>query len=215
MQLHDDDHGRGFPRDLSMMNAMVQRRRALRWFAGAGPMAFVAGCAGGESSSSEITVVDGIAATPKPTPAATATSTPTPTPTSSVRTACCDDPTETNGTYPADGTNSSSGLTFNAITATGVVRSDIRSSFLGSSTVAAAGVPVTLTITVVNVKATCGPLSGFAVHLDVRRTRAVSALRSAARRLSTRRAAFRRERTGNFHRNCAGLLRRTLSSHSF
>lgn len=167
MHLHDEDHDLGLLHDLSMMNAMVQRRRALKWFAGAGTMAFVAGCGGAESDSSGITVVDStsVTPTPTPTPAATATSTPTPTPTSSVTTACIADPTETNGPYPADGTNSSSGLTSNALTATGVVRSDIRSSFLGSSSSTAAGVTMTLTITVVNVNATCAPLAGFAVYI--------------------------------------------------
>lgn len=167
MHLHDDDHDRGLSHDLPVMNAMMQRRRALRWFAGVGTVAFVAGCGAGESGSSGITVVDGISTTPTPTPtpAATATPTPTPTPTSSTTTGCIADATETNGPYPADGTNSASGLTSNALTASGVVRSDIRSSFLGSSTATAAGVAMTLTITVVNVNATCAPLAGFAVYI--------------------------------------------------
>jgi protocatechuate 3,4-dioxygenase beta subunit len=112
-------------------------------------------------------VVDGISATPTPTPTPAATATPaaTPTPTSSTATGCIADPTETNGPYPADGTNSASGLTSNALTASGVVRSDIRSSFLGSSTATAAGVAMTLTVTVVNVNATCAPLAGFAVYI--------------------------------------------------
>ncbi len=50
------------------------------------------------------------------------------------------------------------------LTSTGVVRSDIRASFLGSTTVAG-GVRVTLTLTVVNVNASCAPLSGYAVYL--------------------------------------------------
>lgn len=50
------------------------------------------------------------------------------------------------------------------LTQSGIVRSDIRSSFLTTST-AAAGVKVTLTLTVVNVNASCAALSGYAVYL--------------------------------------------------
>jgi len=74
------------------------------------------------------------------------------------------DPTETNGPYPADGTNTSRGSTSNVLTVNGIIRADIRPSFLGTTTVAP-GVPVTLTITVVNVNASCAPLAGYAVYL--------------------------------------------------
>ncbi|MDB5673696.1 MAG: Intradiol ring-cleavage dioxygenase, partial [Sphingomonas bacterium] len=33
---HDEDHDRGLAHDLQVMAAMVERRRALKWFAGAG-----------------------------------------------------------------------------------------------------------------------------------------------------------------------------------
>jgi protocatechuate 3,4-dioxygenase beta subunit len=46
----------------------------------------------------------------------------------------------------------------------GIVRSDIRPSFISSTTVAG-GVKVVLTLTLVNVNATCAPLSGFAIYL--------------------------------------------------
>ena len=46
----------------------------------------------------------------------------------------------------------------------GIVRTDIRPSFLGSTTVAA-GVPVTITLTVVNVNSSCAPLAGYAVYI--------------------------------------------------
>jgi protocatechuate 3,4-dioxygenase beta subunit len=45
-----------------------------------------------------------------------------------------------------------------------VVRSDIRSSF-GTSTNTAAGVPMTLTITLVNTNNACAVLSGYAIYL--------------------------------------------------
>ncbi|MEG3123081.1 dioxygenase family protein [Sphingomonas sp. GB1N7] len=157
---HDEDHDRGLAHDLQVMSAMVERRRALKWFAGAGTAALVAGC-GGSGSGSTTTVV--AAGTSTPTPTATPTPTPTATATSTTS-ACIVDPTETAGPYPADGTNTASGSTSNALTVSGIVRSDIRPSFISSTTVAA-GVKLVITLTVVNVNATCAPLSGYAVYL--------------------------------------------------
>lgn len=73
-------------------------------------------------------------------------------------------PEETNGPYPADGTNSVSGSVVNVLTQSGVVRSDIRSSF-GAYAGTAAGVPLTLTITVTRSSTGCTPLSGYAVYI--------------------------------------------------
>ncbi|MFE7508015.1 intradiol ring-cleavage dioxygenase [Promicromonospora sp. NPDC057488] len=70
-------------------------------------------------------------------------------------------PEETNGPYPADGTNGP-----NALTMTGVVRSDIRSSF-GDSSGTADGVPLTFSLTVVDVsgEGDAGtPVAGAAVY---------------------------------------------------
>ena len=175
MAFHDDHHGtsnepphgHGLADDLPLIAAMMERRRALKWFAGAGTAALVAGCGGGSGSSDTVSVTTSgsttATATPTPTPTATATPTSTTTTTSSVS-SCIADPTETNGPYPADGTNTSSGSTSNALTTSGIVRSDIRSSFISTSTVAT-GVQLKLTLTVVNVNATCAPLSGYAVYI--------------------------------------------------
>jgi protocatechuate 3,4-dioxygenase beta subunit len=159
-----EDHDRGLAHDHKQMREMVGRRRALRLFAGAGTVALVAGCGGsdGSSGTSSAGSVVATTSTPTPTPTPTATSTPTPTPSSS--SSCVVDPAETNGSYPADGTNTSSGSTSNVLTASGIVRSDIRSSFISSSTVAS-GVQVTLTLTLVNVNAACAPLSGYAIYI--------------------------------------------------
>lgn len=94
-----------------------------------------------------------------------ATPTPTPSATAIASSGCIVDPTETNGPYPADGTNTSSGSTSNVLSASGIVRSDIRSSFLGSSTTTATGVQLTLTLTLVNVNSACAPLAGYAVYI--------------------------------------------------
>jgi protocatechuate 3,4-dioxygenase beta subunit len=156
---HHDEHDLGLGHDLKAIRALASRRHALRWFAGAGAGAMLAGCDSGGATATSGTIV-----TPTPTPSATPspTATSTPTPTAS---GCVADPTETNGPYPADGTNTSSGLTSNALTASNIVRSDIRPSFIGTSTAVAAGVQVTLTLTLVNVNASCAPSAGYAVYV--------------------------------------------------
>jgi len=156
------DHGHSLAEDLPLLHALVARRRALKWFAGAGTAAMVAGCggAGSDASASSVTTVTGSTATPTPTPTATAT----PTPTATTTGACIVDPTETAGPYPGDGTNTASGSTSNVLTVSGIVRSDIRSSFISSTNVAG-GVLLKITLTLVNVNATCAPLAGYAIYL--------------------------------------------------
>lgn len=63
---------------------------------------------------------------------------------------------ETAGPYPADGSNGPQVRTL-----TGIVRSDIRSSF-GTATGFATGVPLTFSLTVLNLS--CTPLAGAAVY---------------------------------------------------
>ncbi|WP_448663714.1 intradiol ring-cleavage dioxygenase [Sphingomonas sp. CJ20] len=155
-----DDHDEGLSHDLMAMTALSNRRHALRWFAGAGTGMLLSACDSGGSAGSVVTATPTPSTTATPTPGATATPTP-----SATSTACVVDPTETNGPYPADGTNTSSGLTSNALTASNVVRSDIRSSFIGSSTTTAAGVTLTLTLTLVDVNTACAPLAGYAIYI--------------------------------------------------
>ena len=76
--------------------------------------------------------------------------------------ACAAVPAETAGPYPADGT-SASGQRLNALTLSGIVRSDIRRS-VGSASGTAAGVPLRVVLTLVN-SSTCVPLAGLAVYL--------------------------------------------------
>ena len=73
-------------------------------------------------------------------------------------------PEETAGPYPGDGSNSASGSVVNVLNLSGVVRSDIRTS-IGSYSGTAAGVQLTLTITLVNTNLGCTPLSGYAIYL--------------------------------------------------
>jgi protocatechuate 3,4-dioxygenase beta subunit len=77
---------------------------------------------------------------------------------------CLANPTETEGPFPADGTNVRSGQTVNILTEAGVIREDIRTS-IGGLTPVAEGVPVTLEITLVDVGRACAPLGGMAVYL--------------------------------------------------
>lgn len=65
-------------------------------------------------------------------------------------------PAETAGPYPGDGSNGP-----NVLTESGIVRSDIRSSF-GSSTTTAAGIPLTIDLLVTK---DCAPLGKAAVYL--------------------------------------------------
>jgi len=153
---HDDAHDHGLIHDLEQMRALAResigRRRTLRLLLSASGAALIGACGGGSGSSSEST------ATPTPTP--TPTSTPTPTPTGT----CVADPEETNGPYPADGSNSSNGSVVNVLDDSGIVRTDIRSSF-GPSSGTAAGITMELTITVVNVNGSCAALAGYAVYI--------------------------------------------------
>ena len=68
-------------------------------------------------------------------------------------------PEETAGPYPGDGSNG-----VNVLTASGIVRSDLTTSFGGASGVAA-GVPLTVTLTVLDTGNGSAPLAGAAVYL--------------------------------------------------
>ena len=71
---------------------------------------------------------------------------------------CSPVPNETAGPFPGDGSNGPS-----VLNQTGVVRSDIRSSFAGL-TGTADGVPLTIDLTIVSAT-TCAPLAGSAVYV--------------------------------------------------
>lgn len=152
MRHHDhddhDDHG-GLHRDLATTGVVLGRRRllglGLKLGAAVGTLNLV-GC-GGDSPTSPSSTTTGSTTTP------TTTTTP---PTSSG--ACSRIPEETAGPYPGDGSNGPM-----VLSASGVVRSDIRSSFAGLSGTAD-GVPLTVVLTIVS-SSTCAPLAGRAVYL--------------------------------------------------
>ena len=137
LQDDHDDYG-GLHRDLLATNAAMDRRGlfrlAARFGAGFGAL-HLAGCASNPASpsdSGESTTGGGSC---------------------SARI-----PEETQGPFPADGSNGPTVLPLS-----GVVRSDIRSSFAGLSGTAQ-GVPLTIELTIVSVS-TCSPLAGRAVYI--------------------------------------------------
>jgi len=139
---HDThDHDQGLAHDLEL----IQRRRALGWLAGAGALGLL-GCGGGGDSSAAAST-------------GSSSSTGSTTTTTTTIGSCSVIPEETAGPYPGDGSNGA-----NALALTGIVRSDIRSSIAGATGVAG-GVPMTLTITLVNTNGSCASLAGYAIYL--------------------------------------------------
>ncbi|HET8987139.1 MAG TPA: intradiol ring-cleavage dioxygenase [Humibacillus sp.] len=140
-----EDHDRGLMFDLQ---TLVDRRRALSIFGGLGVAGALAACGTGSTPSTA------------GTSSATSATSATPAATSAATTAgdLVEAPDETAGPYPGDGSNGA-----NVLDDSGIVRSDIRSSF-GSSTTTAVGVPLTIKLTVKDL-ATSSALVGAAVYL--------------------------------------------------
>ncbi len=160
MHDHQEDHDLGLQHDLEVISRQLhERRRLLGLIASGSTMMLLGACGGGSGSS------DGSTSTATTTTSNTGTSSGTSTGTTiSSSGSCLADPEETAGPYPADGSNSVSSSVVNVLSASGIVRSDIRSSF-GSSTTAAAGLPLTLTLTLVDVNNSCAALEGYAIYL--------------------------------------------------
>lgn len=166
MDSHDDHHEHSLAADLTaMLKLNSDRRQTLRWLlAGASALPML-GCGGGSgsdststTSSSTSTTTTGSSGTTTGTTGTTGTTT---TPTTG---SCSVIPEETGGPYPGDGTNSNSSGVVNVLTQSGVVRSDIRSSF-GSASGTAAGVPLTIKLQIVNANNNCAALANAAVYL--------------------------------------------------
>jgi protocatechuate 3,4-dioxygenase beta subunit len=153
------NHDRGLEFDLSTLMS----RRSLAVFLGAGSAAAaLAACTpGGSTAGTTSTASSATAATSTTaTPAATATATASASPTLTRALAECgvEIPQETAGPYPGDGSNGP-----NVLEASGVVRQDITSSF-GTSTTKVEGVPLTVTLTLLDNANGCVPLAGAAVY---------------------------------------------------
>jgi protocatechuate 3,4-dioxygenase beta subunit len=79
-------------------------------------------------------------------------------------TTCIKLPVETNGPFPADGSNSSAGANVNVLTKSGIIREDIRPSFDGMTDVAE-GAPLGLELTVLDVSNACVPLANHVIYI--------------------------------------------------
>ena len=140
---HEHEHDRGLSYDFPVL----ARRRMIRLLAGASLVPLV-GCTADDDPTSSSAATSG---TPS---GGTAVS-------SSSAAECATIPDETAGPYPADGSNG-----VNVLKESGVVRGDIRSSFGDSAGGTAEGVPLTVTLTVVDAASGCGtPKAGAAVYL--------------------------------------------------
>ena len=136
-----DDHDRGLQFDMSRL---LGRRRVLGLFAGAAGATALAACGfaaatrgGGSGAAATTTAGAGSGGTTSGT--------------------LLETPEETAGPYPGDGSNGA-----NVLTQSGIVRSDIRSSF-GTSTTTAPGAP--LTIHLIARDTSGAALVGYAVYL--------------------------------------------------
>jgi protocatechuate 3,4-dioxygenase beta subunit len=135
-----------------MLATQSDRRQSLRWLLAGAAALPLAGCGGGS---------DGTTSSTTASTSTGSTGTTTGTGTSGT---CSVIPEETGGPYPGDGTNSNGSGVANALTLSGIVRSDIRGSVSpGSAT--AAGIVTTLKLQIVNVGASCASAAGAAIYL--------------------------------------------------
>jgi protocatechuate 3,4-dioxygenase beta subunit len=140
---HDDEpHDLGLSHDLP---TLLDRRRALGLLSGAGLAAALAACSADDSASaaSSSTSSSPAGSSASATTAATGT----------------EIPEETAGPFPGDGSNG-----VNVLTESGIVRSNITSSF-GTGSGVATGVPLTITLKVLDTANGSAPLEGAAVYL--------------------------------------------------
>jgi protocatechuate 3,4-dioxygenase beta subunit len=145
---HDEDHDRGLAFDLPRF---LGRRRALQVLAGGGLATLVAACGSGGSddkaSGSTTTTTTGSGSGSDTTTGSSGSGA-----TEAI-------PEETAGPFPGDGSNGP-----DVLTESGVVRSDVTTSF-GDLSGTAEGVPLTVTLTVLDVSSGGGPRSGAAVYV--------------------------------------------------
>jgi protocatechuate 3,4-dioxygenase beta subunit len=139
------DHDRGLAFDLPNL---LNRRRMLAVMAGAG-LATLVGCGNdGDKAASATSTSAASGSATTSTPAVTAADG-----------TCEVIPQETGGPFPGDGSNGP-----DALSESGVVRSDIRSSF-GSANGVAEGVPLTINLTVLDNGNNCAAYRGAAIYL--------------------------------------------------
>lgn len=134
-------HDGGLQQDLGMLARHMRERRQLLGWISAGSAAALLGACTGRIGKPENRSAPRFAAA-----------------------SCLADPMETNGPFPADGSNGVNDRIENILSTEGIVRSDIRSSF-GTSSSTAPGVPLTLNIRLADANAGCAALSGHAIYV--------------------------------------------------
>jgi protocatechuate 3,4-dioxygenase beta subunit len=160
-ELHDHDRGLSF--DIS---TLMERRRLFTLFAGAGLAAVLASCGSDSKSSatsnaaSQSTTATDVAAAATTSPASSTAAPSSASTTTAASSGAALDviPEETAGPYPGDGSNG-----IDVLSESGIVRSDITSSFGTGSTVVK-GVPTTIKLTLVDANGGA-PLPGAAVYV--------------------------------------------------
>lgn len=151
---HDADeiheHDLGLAHDLP---TVFNRRRALGLMSAAGLAAALAACSGGSDSSAIASPSTSTPTTGAPGGSATPSASSAEVPSDEI-------PTETGGPFPADGSNG-----VDVLGESGIVRQDITRSF-GTSDGVAAGVPMTLDLTIYDMNGSeVGPLAGAAIYV--------------------------------------------------
>lgn len=145
MKKHDPQRALDFE---ALLRMPADRRQALRRLM-AGSVAPLAGCGGG----AEVSFGSVASSTSSSTSSSTTTVS-----------SCAIIPEETAGPYPGDGSNYNSSGIANALSQSGIVRSDIRASF-GNASAVATGIPLTLTLKLVSTTSSCANLAGYAIYL--------------------------------------------------
>jgi protocatechuate 3,4-dioxygenase beta subunit len=149
---HDHDDRREHEHDLGLSHdlpTLLTRRRTLGLLSGAGLAAALAACSSDGATSTSATGATSSEATPSGSTPSTATS----------AAAGAEIPEETAGPFPGDGSNR-----VNVLTESGIVRSDLTRSF-GTGSGVAAGVPLTVTLKVLDTANGATPLPGAAVYI--------------------------------------------------
>ncbi|HEX8787266.1 MAG TPA: intradiol ring-cleavage dioxygenase [Telluria sp.] len=124
-----------------MLASRTKRRQSLRWLLAGAAAVPLAGCGSRASGSTRIAASAAVTGA-----------------------RCALIPEETEGPFPADGSNDNDDGVANALALSGIVRSDIRRSVAPGSA-SAAGIPTTVRLQIVNVSASCADAAGAAVYL--------------------------------------------------
>ncbi|HEX3776743.1 MAG TPA: intradiol ring-cleavage dioxygenase [Polyangiaceae bacterium] len=158
MRDHDQSFDQGLLHDLQVLNALADRRRVLCWIASASAAAALPllGCS--SSTVSDDSASSGSGGSDSGAGAAGANGGASSANGGSASSDCTTIPEETGGPYPGDGSNGP-----NALTESGIVRSDITSSF-GTLSGTAEGVPLTVKLKIMNANS-CEALPGYAVYI--------------------------------------------------